>query len=178
MASGRLEAPKQVSHPWLLGSAPGGETLGGEISSVSALPHPLSLLMPTASSSRPWAVGQQRAEGLALHTNVLAHCQSPFVPGSSIEAALGQAQWGLCPQVPPNSHLLSEPPPPPPTRPSCPEGPESMGEWAQGQATLPHSLGRLERWAFDRADYGGHRRGQAQLPGQGESVEGAGMQVL
>lgn len=36
---------------------------------------------------------------------------------------------GLCPQVPPNSHLLSEPPPTTPHPPQCPE---SMGEWTQG----------------------------------------------
>lgn len=37
---------------------------------------------------------------------------------------------GLCPQVPPNSHLLSEPPPTTPHPPQCPE---SVGEWTQGR---------------------------------------------
>lgn len=75
---------------------------------------------------------------------------------------------GLCPQVPPNSHLLSEPPPTTPHPPQCPE---SMGECMGGvcrQYDTP-PLDRLVRWAFDRADCGPQ--------GWGRSVEGVGMQV-
>lgn len=93
--------------------------------------EPCPTLSPTASSPPAPAPGLwdcERAEGLALHTNVLSIVKAPLCQRAPLRR-LGEGTMGLCPQVPPNSHLLSEPPPTTPHPPQCPE---SLGEWTQG----------------------------------------------
>lgn len=121
--------------------------------------EPCPTLSPTASSPPAPAPGLwdcERAEGRALHTNVLSIVKAPLCQRAPLRR-LGEGTMGLCPQVPPNSHLLSEPPhhhpsPAPVSRELGGVDPGGGGQACRQYDTFP--LDRLVRWAFDRADCG------------------------
>lgn len=78
----------------------------------------------------------------------------------------------LSPSSPEQSPAFRASPHTTPHTPQCPEGPESLGEWAQGggkgrKSPPPPQAGEMGTWW-----------GEAQLAGQGQLVDGAGMQVL
>lgn len=129
LESGRFGDSGPVSLPCLLGSAPPPNPCG--LRPIQSQPCPTPCLPwrgPQPPTSRPGLWGRERAEGLALHTNVLPIVKAPLCRRAPLRRLRGGHNGGSVPKFPPNSHLLSEPPrPTTPHTPQCPEGPERLG---------------------------------------------------
>lgn len=121
--------------------------------------EPCPTLSPTASSPQAPAPGlwdSERAEGLALHTNVLPIVKAPLCQRAPLRRLWGGHNGALSPSSPKQSPAFrASPHHPSPASVSGEHGGVDRGWGGEyvGSMTLP--LDRLVRWAFDRAGCGG-----------------------
>lgn len=121
--------------------------------------EPCPTLSPTASSPQAPAPGlwdSERAEGLALHTNVLPIVKAPLCQRAPLRRLWGGHNGALSPSSPKQSPAFRasphHPSPAPVSREHGGVDPGWGGRVCRQYDTL--SLDRLVRWAFDRADCG------------------------
>ena len=116
LTSGRFGGPGLSPSPvsW---AVPPGEPLGAKISTASALPHPLPppTRLAAAPPSSPGLWDRERAEGLALHTNVLPIVKAPLCPGAPLRRLRGGHNGGSVPEFPQTVTCFQSLPPPPPS---------------------------------------------------------------
>lgn len=149
--------------------------MGAKISTVSALPHPLP--PPTRRAAAPPSPGlwdRERAEGLALHTNVLPIVKAPLCPGAPLRRLRGGHNGGSVPEFPQTVTCFQSLPPPPPPPTPVSGGPSECGGmsprpggWAGGDPPPPPFPGQAGEM--------GTRQGVAPAPsgaGPGRAVSG------
>lgn len=150
--------------------------MGTDLLSLSPVPPP----SPAASSPpapTPGLWDRERAEGLALHTNVLSIVKAPLCQRAPLRRLWGGHNGGSVPEFPQTVTCFQSLPPTTLHPPQCPEGPESVEEGRRGVGPGPEGMGRrrppptfpdkLGRWAFDGPGCGGHKREVAWLSGGG-----------